>query len=73
MNFALEGWLEAGQAAVPCTCSCLPEGVSLDMAIFLPELREEDLDSEGEGEEDSEGEEGEESSGGHDRGRLTLA
>ena len=54
VNFALEGWLEAGQAAVPCTCSCLPEGVSLDMGIFLPELREDDSE-----------EEEDESSGGH--------
>lgn len=32
--------MEAGKAAQPCTCSCLPDGVSLDMAIFCPELRE---------------------------------
>lgn len=34
-------WIEAGKAAVPCTCSCLPDGVALDMGIFCPELREE--------------------------------
>ena len=33
-------WVEAGKAAVPCTCTCLPDGVALDMAIFCPELRE---------------------------------
>lgn len=36
----MEQWLEVGCAAVPCTCSCLPDGVALDMGIFLPELRE---------------------------------
>lgn len=40
VNFAMEEWLEAGKEAVPCTCSCLPDGVALDMAIFCPELRE---------------------------------
>ncbi len=40
VNFAMEEWLEVGCAAVPCTCSCLPDGVALDMGIFLPELRE---------------------------------
>ncbi len=40
INFAMEEWLEAGKAAVPCTCTCLPDGVSLNMAIWCPELRE---------------------------------
>lgn len=40
VNFAMEEWLEVGCAAVPCTCSCLPDGVALDMGIFIPELRE---------------------------------
>lgn len=40
VNFAMEEWLDVGCAAVPCTCSCLPDGVALDMGIFLPELRE---------------------------------
>lgn len=35
----MEQWVPAGKAAVPCTCSCLPDGVQLDMGIFCPELR----------------------------------
>ncbi|KAL4426832.1 hypothetical protein ABPG77_006618 [Micractinium sp. CCAP 211/92] len=54
VNFAMEEWLDVGCAAVPCTCSCLPDGVALDMGIFLPELRESSSDEE---EEDSEEEE----------------
>lgn len=38
-------WVEAGKAAVPCTCAALPDGVALDMAIFCPELREEESSS----------------------------
>ena len=41
VNFAMEDWVEAGKAAVPCTCTALPEGVALDMGIFCPELRED--------------------------------
>lgn len=65
INFALEEWVEAGKAAVPCTCSALPEGVQLDMAIFCPELREdgsgddaEEEEEEGSSEEEEKGEEG---------------
>ncbi|PSC73626.1 Jumonji domain-containing [Micractinium conductrix] len=57
VNFAMEDWVEAGKAAVPCTCTALPEGVALDMGIFCPELREDSSD-----EEDSEEEESEEES-----------
>ena len=60
VNFAMERWLPAGKAAVPCTCACLPQGVRLDMRIFCPELRRhgsdgDDSESEVESEAESAG------------------
>lgn len=40
VNFALPEWLEVGRDCQACTCEALPEGVTLDMGIFFPELRE---------------------------------
>ncbi|KAL4431002.1 hypothetical protein ABPG75_006258 [Micractinium tetrahymenae] len=60
VNFAMEQWLDVGCAAVPCTCSCLPDGVALDMGIFIPELREDSSDEEEESEEEGSEEEGSE-------------
>ncbi|EFN59438.1 hypothetical protein CHLNCDRAFT_137990 [Chlorella variabilis] len=66
VNFAMEDWVEAGKAAVPCTCSALPQGVQLDMGIFCPELREESSDEEEDSSDEESGSEEDEAESGSD-------